>query len=142
MTGRSYHGSCHCGAVRFTALIDLDEGIRKCTCRWCVKQKLWKAFAYGDGLRLLSGGEHLADYRADGSSWPDGHIHHHFCRRCGVNVFSRGYLAMPPFDGWFHAVNVNALDDVRPDEIIAARVIFADGMHDRQQDRPAETRHL
>jgi hypothetical protein len=142
MTKRTYHGSCHCGAVRFSARIDLGEGIRKCNCTWCVKQKLWKVFSYGDGLVLETGAGALADYRAAGSSWPEGHIHHHFCRTCGVNVFSRGFIDAPPFDGWFHAVNLNALDDVTPEEILAAPVIFEDGLHDRQLEPPAETRHL
>lgn len=142
MTLRSYHGSCHCGAVHFTALVDLDEGIRKWNCTWCVKTKLWKAFSYGDGLQLQSGAEMLADYRGPDSEWPEHHIHHHFCRRCGVNVFSRGYLGFPPFNGWFHAVNLNALDDLTPEEIIAAPVIFEDGRLDRQMEIPAETRHL
>jgi hypothetical protein len=142
MTRKTYHGSCHCGAVRFTAEIDLDEGIRKCNCTWCVKQKMWKAFSYGDGLHLLSGEDHLAGYQAKGSSWPEGHVHHRFCQSCGVNVFSRGYLEMSPFDGWFHAVNLNAIDDLSPEAIIAAPVIFEDGIHDRQLEAPAETRHL
>jgi hypothetical protein len=142
MTQKTFHGSCHCGAVRYTARIDLADGIHKCNCTWCVKQKTRKVFSYGDGLQLLSGADQLTTYRAANSSWPDGHIHHQFCRTCGVNVFSRGYLDMHPFDGWFHAVNLNTLDDVTPDEIIAAPVIYEDGLHDRQMEPPTETRHL
>jgi hypothetical protein len=142
MTLQTYHGSCHCQAVRFTARIDLDDGIRKCNCTWCVKQKVAKVFSFKDGVQILSGADRLADYQAADSAWPEGHIHHRFCKTCGVNVFSRGYLDMPPFNGWFHAVNLNALDDVTPQAIIAAPVIYEDGIHDRQMEPPAETRHL
>jgi hypothetical protein len=142
MTTKLYHGSCHCGAVRFSARIDLAEGIRKCNCTFCTKAKMWKAFVYGDGFTLLSGADALTDYRGPASDWPDGHIHHTFCRHCGMRGFSRGYLDIAPFNGWFHAVNVNALDDLTPEEIIAAPVIFEDGIHDRQLEPPAETRHI
>jgi hypothetical protein len=138
----TYHGSCHCGAVSYAVQLDLSQGIRKCNCTWCVKSGITKVFAYGPALTLLSGEDALADYRGPNSDWPEGHIHHRFCQTCGVYVFSRGYLDMPPFDGWFHAVNLRTLDDVTPDEIIAAPVIFEDGINDRQMEPPAETRHL
>jgi hypothetical protein len=142
MAEKLYHGSCHCGAVRFTARIDLTQGIRKCNCTFCVKTKFWKAFAYGDALQVTAGADALEDYRGPHSSWPEGAIHHLHCRTCGVRGFSKGNLPMAPFNGWFHAVNVNCLDDVTPEEIIAAPVIFEDGLADKQMETPAETRHL
>ncbi len=142
MTARLYSGSCHCGTVRFTAWLDLAEGIRKCNCTFCTKTRMWKAFSYGDGLTVVSGQNNLSDYRAASSSWPEGTIHHWFCKTCGVRCFSKGYLEMAPFNGWFHAVNLNTLDDLTPEEIIAAPVIFEDGRNDRHSETPAETRHL
>jgi hypothetical protein len=142
MTIKTYHGSCHCGTVRFTADIDLAEGIRKCNCTFCVKAKFWKAFCYGDRFVITHGADNLGDYRSAKSDWPEGAIHHYFCKTCGVRGFAKGYLEIPPFNGWFHAVNVNCLDDVTADEIIAAPVIFEDGINDNQMQPPAETRHL
>ena len=139
---KTHHGSCHCGAVHFTAPIDLSEGIRKCNCTYCFKTGYRKAFAYGDAVAVTKGQAHLGHYAADPSSWPKGTIDHMFCTLCATQLFSRGYLELEPFNGWFHAVNVSALDDVTPQEFDAAPIVFEDGLHDKQMQPPALTGYL
>lgn len=138
----TYHGSCHCGAVHFTAPIDLDEGIRKCNCTYCFKTGYRKAFAYGDSVKVTAGEDLLGHYAAHPSSWPEGHIDHMFCMRCGTQLFSRGYLELPPFEGWFHAVNVSTLDDVSDEVLATAPIVYEDGLHDRQDRAPELTGYL
>jgi hypothetical protein len=139
---KTYHGSCHCGAVRFECDLDLAAGTRRCNCSFCMKTRMWKVFAIGDTFRLVSGDEALSDYRAKDSNWPEGNVHHYFCRTCGVRCFSKGYLEMAPFNGWFHAVNVATLDDATDAELAATPIQYEDGRNNRWDDAPRETGHL
>lgn len=136
---KTYHGSCHCGAVRFECDLDLSPdqhidgfvgGTRRCNCSYCLKTRMWKAFALKGDFRLIEGADRLSDYRAPNSNWPEGDIHHYFCSRCGVRGFSKGFLAFPPFDGEFHAVNVATLDDATDEEFAGAPIIYEDGRND------------
>ncbi|SED67455.1 Uncharacterized conserved protein [Rhizobiales bacterium GAS188] len=126
---RTYHGSCHCGAVRFTAEMDLAEGTSRCNCSICTKARFWKAIVRADALRLLQGEEALTDYRFGGKT-----IHHLFCRSCGVKPFGRGHI-----DGFgdFYAVNIACLDDATDEEIAAAAIQDQDGRNDNWQAPPA-----
>ena len=139
---RTYHGSCHCGAVRYEAVLDLSRETLRCNCTFCRKTRLWKVFVLGDDFRLLAGEDMLSDYRAPESNWPDGNIHHYFCRHCGVRGFSRGYLDFAPFNGWFHAVSIATLDDASDEELASARVRYENGRDDDHDNAPAETRYL
>lgn len=139
---RSYSGSCHCGAVRFRCTLDLAARTRRCNCSFCRKSRFWKAFAMQGDFELLQGEEALGDYQASASEWPPGHVHHYFCRNCGMRSFSKGYLADAPFNGWFHAVNVAALDDATDAELAAAVVQYEDGRADAWDRPPGHTRHL
>jgi hypothetical protein len=139
---KTYHGSCHCGAVRFECDLDLAAGTRRCNCSFCLKNRLWKVFALGGEFRLNEGEELLSDYRAADSNWPEGNVHHYFCSRCGVRSFSKGYLEMAPFNGWFHAVNVACLDDATDEELAAAPIQYEDGRNNNWDNPPAVTRHL
>ena len=133
---KTYHGSCHCKAVTFEADIDLDRGTAKCNCTFCWKQRMWKAGEVSD-FRLLSGEDMLSDYGKSGD-WGEGH--HRFCSRCGIATHSHGRI--DAMGGDFLSVHVAALDDLPVDELIEAPVQFMDGLHDRWQSPPAETRQL
>ena len=85
-------------------------------------------------FRLVSGEQSLADYQFNRHV-----IHHRFCKTCGVRPFSQG---KDPKGNVSYAVRVNALDDVDPQELIAAPVRYFDMRHDNVKSPPAETRHL
>ena len=130
---KTYKGSCHCGAVRLEADIDLAAGTVKCNCSMCAKGRNWLAAVKADSFRLLAGESELSEYLFGRRT-----IHHRFCKRCGLRPFSHG----EPGDKQFYAVNLTCLDNATPDELIQAPVAFVDGLHDDFKSPPKETRHL
>ncbi len=131
---RTYTGSCHCGAVRFEADIDLAAETSRCNCSICLKARFWKAIVMPDAFRLLRGEDSLADYR-----FGSRRIGHHFCRQCGIKPFGQGRL-----DGLgeFYAVNLACLDDTSDAELAAAPIAYENGRQGDWHSPPRETRHL
>ena len=113
---KTYHGSCHCGAVRYEADIDLAAGAGKCNCSICTKTRGWGAIVKPADFRLLAGEDALGDYQFGSLS-----AHHHFCRHCGVHPFY-----VPRSDPDKIDVNVRCLDGI---DLASLSVKEFDGRH-------------
>src|SRR5262245_11071550 len=99
-----HHGSCHCGAIRYTATLDLTKASR-CNCSVCTKLATIGCLAKPEDVVLTAG--EPASYE-----WGGKVAKRYFCRDCGAHCFSKGYLE--EIGGAFASVNLYTLDDVDP----------------------------
>ena len=93
MSVETYTGSCHCGAIRFEADLDLDEGSNRCNCSYCAKARTWFAFAKGRASAFACSTAPACPSTAGRrpvTSEP--HLTFTFCRTCGVRTYARGNL--------------------------------------------------
>jgi hypothetical protein len=120
---KTYQGSCHCGAVRFEADLDLTQPSFRCNCSICRRTRFWPAVARADGFRLLSGEKDLTQYLFNTRK-----NQHYFCRHCGVRAFGVG--TETPV-GKMYGVNLGCLTGVSEEELSRVPVTYVDGMNDR-----------
>lgn len=131
---KTYRGSCHCGAVRFEAELDLTQPSYRCNCSICRRNRFWPAIAKPEGFRILAGEEALTEYLFNTRR-----NQHFFCRHCGVRPFGVGNDT--PI-GRMIGVNLGCLEDVDEAELARIPVVYVDGMNDRWGDTPAHVAHL
>ncbi len=97
---RTYHGSCHCGAVKFEVDADLSRLI-DCNCSMCAKKGAVHHSVAPECFRLIAGAEDLRLYQFNKKI-----AQHFFCRTCGIHTYSHPRTAPEKFN-----VNVRCLDD-------------------------------
>ena len=97
---KTYHGSCHCGVVRFEAELDLTA-VGQCNCSICTKKGQLSIRVADEGFRLISGKDDLRLYQFNTEE-----AEHYFCKHCGIHAFNR-----PRADPSLYNVNVRCLDD-------------------------------
>ena len=129
MATKKHLGTCHCGAVRFAAALDLEQGASRCNCSVCTKIATTAAFAKPAAFTLLSDDAALGVYE-----WGARISRRYFSLTCGVHCFARGDL--PELGGAYVSVNVNALEGVEP---AAVKVSYWDGRHDNWVAGPRAT---
>ena len=95
-----YHGSCHCGRVRFEIDAVIDK-VTRCNCSICAKKGILHHSVPPERLRLVSGDEFLGTYQFGTMA-----AKHHFCTVCGIHTFTRPRAAPE-----LYTVNVRCLDD-------------------------------
>ena len=131
---KTYRGSCHCGAVRFEADLDLTQPSFRCNCSICRRNRFWPAVARPQDFRLLAGAAELTEYRFNTRR-----NQHFFCRHCGVRCFGVGNDT--PI-GKMYGVNLGCLEDLTDEEHAQVPITYVDGLHDRWDQPPEFFRHL
>ncbi|WP_137939005.1 GFA family protein [Chitinivorax sp. B] len=131
---KTYRGSCHCGAVKFEANLDLTQNSYRCNCSICRRTRFWPAVAIPDGFRLLSGEQDMTEYRFNTLK-----NQHFFCKHCGVRAFGIGNDT--PI-GKMYGVNIGCLEDISEEELANVPITYVDGLHDQWQKPPLFFSHL
>ena len=119
---KTYQASCHCGGVRFEAEIDLTAPTYRCNCSICSRTRFWPAIATPDRVRLIAGEDLLTKYLFHSMK-----NEHFFCSRCGVRPFGIGTT---PDGQRIYGINIGCLEDVTPEDLAAAPIVYIDGLHD------------
>ncbi len=97
---KTYHGSCHCGAVRFEIDAELPF-VERCTCSVCSKKGALFTRVPPDRFRQIQGEADLTDYRFNTKV-----AIHRFCKHCGIHAFGH-----PRSTPELYLINVRCLDD-------------------------------
>lgn len=116
---RTHRGSCHCGAVRFEAELDLDAGATTCNCTSCIRVNARSVIMKPSAFRLTGGQEAVTHYQREGSS--NGRS---FCKHCGSQVFAKGHV--PEIGGDYVSVNLNCVEEIDP---ALVKLSYFDGRH-------------
>ncbi|HZU82090.1 MAG TPA: GFA family protein [Polyangiaceae bacterium] len=135
MATKTYHGSCHCGQVRYEADIDLTRGTGKCNCTFCMKARAWSVHVKPEAFRLVSDKDALVSYHKHPQApvkWS--------CKTCSIRTHATGDA--PWMGGAFVSVFVNTLDDATAEELADAPVRYSDGLHDNWMNPPKDVRIL
>lgn len=99
------------------------------------RKRAWKAFVRPDSFRLLSGSDDVIGYRKHQEASLKC-----FCKACGIRTHELG--SADYMGGDFVGVFLSTLDDIEPEELVAAPVRYSDGRNNNWRNPPTYTDHL
>lgn len=102
----TYHGSCHCGKVKFEIQGELDALVQ-CNCSICTKKNASMKLVPEVDFKLLEGEDEVTLYQFNKKL-----AKHYFCKICGIYTFHR-----PRTKPDFYGINASCLDGVDLSEI-------------------------
>ena len=114
---KTYHGSCHCGQVRFEVRVEIKR-VMQCNGSVCTKKGFLHHRVTPERFPLLSGADCLVLHQFGSKE-----AKHYFCKRCGVHPF--GYPRAAPDQ---LTINVRCLDDFDLEKE-SFEVVHFDGRH-------------
>jgi hypothetical protein len=135
MSAKKYAGSCHCGKVKFEAILDLAATSARCNCSYCAKARSWNFRLPSNHFRILSGETELGDYQ-----FGDKQAHHRFCKTCGIRVFTTGFADQA--GSTFAVISAAALDEVPAEVLASIPVRYMDGGNNNWGEQPMHRSYL
>jgi hypothetical protein len=102
----THTGSCHCGGVQFETEVEFTGAFR-CNCSFCVRRGAIIKKVPAENFRVIKGEENLSSYGERDFAT------HFFCKKCGIQMFSRIIRAEESSVG----VSLACLTDVDLDSI-------------------------
>jgi hypothetical protein len=121
MPNKLFHGSCHCGKIKYQVNYDLSKGSTKCNCTFCFKNSFWwGSQSCLEDLKITQGQEFIAEYtnkREEGYSV--------FCKNCGTTIFRKTEKSDWSVEGY--SINIHSLDDITIDELNSISVVYING---------------
>ncbi|EGG15400.1 hypothetical protein DFA_10235 [Cavenderia fasciculata] len=133
---QTYHGSCHCGAVKFEVDLDLQYAkTNRCNCSFCAKARQWGIVVKPEQFRLVAGADNLSVYRF-GSKSGD----HCSCKTCAIKTHGTGYVEQ--LGGAFVGAIIACIDDLSEEQKDSLIYSHSNGKDDLWWEEPKFKNHL
>jgi hypothetical protein len=105
----AFHGSCHCGAVKFSVDAEMPTQAMSCNCSICRRKGTLMAFFPVTKFKLEQGEDALQAYKFNTHR-----LSHRFCKTCGIHAFGGG---IGPDGTEMRAVNLRCVPEADLDAL-------------------------
>jgi hypothetical protein len=126
MSKKLFHGSCHCGKIKYQVNIDLTKGSGKCDCTFCRKNSFWSYKAKAKNFQWLQGQETSTKYSSNPTIGD-----YIFCSTCGTMPF--GITVKSEWTEVGATINLSTFDDISTEELNSMPITY---IHDRTDWSP------
>jgi hypothetical protein len=121
MSKKLFHGSCHCGKIKFTANLDLAQGTSKCNCTFCRKNSYWSVKVKSEDFELVESQDSSTKYANKPQIG-----YYVFCNHCGSMPF--GITAKSDWTEEGASIKVSSLDDISIEELSTTPINYYNGL--------------